>query len=120
MAYSDRLYKNVLRTAKGKGAAVSFSSTTEANYDETSDTNPDDTTTVVNGFAVETMGDPEEYAALGLTVSSPVTLLFVPNTVGQIPAIGSVATWAGQARTVRSVQAIRPAGQALGARLVLS
>lgn len=74
----------------------------------------------VEGVAAEVKGDPEQYAAAEVIGVDPLTLMFIPTTFGQLPAKGSVATWAGKARTVKALFPIRPAGKAIGARVVLA
>lgn len=122
VAFDERLYRKTYDTVERMGADVTFvgrSVSSEESYDETAEPPPDGADLVIPGKAVETLGDPEEYAALELISSEPVTLIFVPEVMGSLPGIGSAATWAGVQRTVKSVFPIRPAGRGVAAKLIL-
>jgi hypothetical protein len=90
------------------------------NYDETEGPPPDMADGIVEGDAVEVMGNPEEYIGMDLVRSEPVTLLFVPNQLNALPGLGAVAHWAGTDRTVQATYPIRPQGVGLAARLILT
>jgi len=104
----------------GKGAAVTFAKTTSAaTYDPIADSG-DPVSTSVPGVAMQVKGNPMVYSALGLTEEDAVTLLFAATTYGDAPSLGAVATWAGVARTVRSLAPVGPDGVWIVGRVVLA
>jgi hypothetical protein len=48
-----------------------------------------------------------------------VTIVFRPDTAGEVPENGSTCTWAGEEWSVRSTDPVAMNGVAIGARVVL-
>jgi hypothetical protein len=103
-----------------KGAAVVFSKTTPGTYNETTDTTTAPVTVSVAGHAMQIDGDPELYKNLELIESENPTLLFKPDTVGQMPALGSTVLWGAQTFTVRNINKLAMDGTPTAARIVVS
>lgn len=101
-----------------KGAAVTFTTTTQA-YDPATDTLTPTTSTVA-GQAVQVAGDPERYRDLGLIETEARTLLVAPTTFGQVPAVGAAVTWGGVTWTVRWLEPVAPDGTAIVVEIVVS
>lgn len=119
-AFTERLFKQARRVVNTKGAAVAFSVVGEGDYNDETDEFEPPVNSSVPGLAVEVPGDPEEYERLGLIKANPVTLIFVPDTIGQAPPLHSHVSWAGTRRIVQSVLPYRPAGVVAAARVVLT
>lgn len=113
-----KTHAKILKKVGDRGADITFRRQSSSSYDETSES-PTPASGTVSGKAVEQIGDPEEYDSLNLTGHEPVTMIFVPTTMGELPPVGSTATWAGVKRTVRERYPIRPAGTIIGGRLIL-
>lgn len=101
-----------------RGTAVTFSLPGISYTESTGATTP--STSSVTGYAIEVAGDVKEYSALGLKVENTMTLLFRPDTAGEDPATGSVASWASAGYTVKSTDTLAPFGTALETRVVMS
>lgn len=91
-----------------------------SDYDETDDTFSNERILVVKGHAVQLDGDPIEYRDLGLTKKDPVTLLFMPDKIGDEPDLESQVKWADKVRTVKHILPFRPSGQGIGAKVIAS
>src|SRR3990172_6553560 len=109
---------SALATLQRKGAAITFTLRVDGTPDPTTGDFSGATTIAVSGYAVEDEGDPTEYEALELTKLSPVTLLFASNPVGSLPALGSVGTWGGVAKTVKRIRPVQPDGAPIVAYVV--
>jgi hypothetical protein len=122
VAFDERLYRKTYDTVERMGVEVTFthSASEDVVYDETSEEQPDSSSVTVTGKAVEVIGDPDEYVALELIQSEPITLWFVPNEIGSLPGIGATVLWAGVLKTVQTRFPVRPAGRGLAARLVVA
>lgn len=103
-----------------KGAVVTFSHGTAGGYDAATDTFSAGSVVTVLGRAMQIDGEPETYAALGLIQSENPTLLFRPDTSGQLPALGSTVVWGGESLTVKDVEPLAMAGVATAARIRVS
>lgn len=103
-----------------KGAPVSFSMTTAGSYDATTDTSSAPATVTVAGKAMQIEGDPDLYKSLELIESENPTLLFQPDTPGQLPALGSSVSWGGHSFTVKNITPLAMDGTATAARIVVS
>lgn len=113
------LHRDLRRTVERYGADVAFAGGGKGDYDPKLDKFAGGELARVEGRAVRVNGDPETYSRLGLETAEPVTLLFVPNTLGHRPRKGSTAVWENAKRTVRDVDPIAPSGQTVAARVVL-
>jgi hypothetical protein len=122
MAAADysTLHARLVRTASKRGADVTFSAGGEGVYDPDTDTWAGGATGEVAGKAIQIKDDPERYAAKGLVLVDSVSLFFVPNTLGQVPGVGSSVAWGGATRTVKAVEPVAPSGTAIGATVVLA
>ena len=103
---------------ESNGAPLTFSSLTTS-YDPATDTHGEPVETTVPGVAIQTKGDPGEYAALGLVESEAPTLFFVPRVLGQLPPLQSTTVWNGVPFAVHRVYPLAPNGVAIAARLVV-
>lgn len=118
-SFSERLHTAVLKTVRNKGTAVTVTRASDEVYDET-DSVASGSSSDISGYAVEILGDPEEYAATELVGSAPATLWFVPETPGSLPTLRSTVPWAGETKTVRAAYPVRPDGTGIAARLVVN
>ena len=115
------LHTRILATVEKWGTAVTFSTGGRGTYDSATDTwVATEASGPVTGKAVEVPGDLEEYQSLELIPSQTLTLMFVPDDLGDVPALNSRVTWAGAARTVRAIRPIRPDGTVLAARVMVT
>lgn len=73
-------------------------------YDAGTDTRTDLPPVTQTAPAIETRGDPDRFAALGLTLRNPVTLLVSADGLETPPAPGDVMEWAGLRYAVQDVQ----------------
>lgn len=102
------------------GAAVTFTHTAAGTHDAATETFGSPTVSSVTGYAIEVASSSEElsYAAGEMTVERLVTLLFAASTYGDLPALGSEVTWAGETRIVFAVRPLRPDGTTIIARVL--
>lgn len=112
-------HAQALKKVERDGVAVEFKRSTPGVYNPETDTHSPPTEQSVLGFAVELPGDPEEYAELELIPLEPVTLLFVPEVMGETPMQNGQVYWAGKTRTVKQIFPYRPAGVLLAARVIV-
>jgi hypothetical protein len=103
-----------------KGAAVTFSHGTPGTYDPATDTTTGGSVATVAGYAMQIAGDPDLYARLQLIESDNPTLLFKPDTPGQMPALGATVPWGDETLTVKNVTANAMNGTKTEARIVVS
>lgn len=99
------------------GFAVQFIED-EYEHDETTDKITDVESVSVAGYAALLDNDPTTLREMSLVESDPVTLLFVPNVIGQRPAVHSQVTLTGKVRTVRSVTPVRPSNVFIAGKVV--
>ena len=112
-------HEQALRRIKSaSGVAVSFD-LVESTYDETTDTHSAVVTSSVEGYAVEIPGKSLDYEENSLRVEEAMTLLFVPNTFGELPSMRSNVTWAGNRKTVAKIDPIRPSGEVIASKVVV-
>lgn len=100
------------------GAPVTFTRTTEGTHDPLTETFGEPTVTTITGSAVRTRGDKDTYTRLGLVYAKHPTLLFTPDTAGELPELGDTVVWSGSTYTVAEVGPIEPDGDAIAARVV--
>lgn len=117
MSYATA-HSRVLALVKRKGAAVTFTRTTQDYDPETGVKTP--STVTVQGQAAQVEGEPERYQALGLVASQAPTLLFVPATYGDEVDPGDTVSWGGKTWTVRDVEPIAPDGTVIAQSVVVS
>lgn len=113
-------HASALADVAAAGSAVTFTLASAGTYSPTAGTWSSATTATVAGQAVRVKGDPKVYAALELVESEAPTLLFVPTTYGQVPALNSKVTWASTVYTVKHVQVVAPNGSAILSRVVVA
>ena len=106
--------------ARNRAAAVTFSHATPGTYDPATDTTTGGSTVTVAGTAMEIDGDPNLYLALGLIESENPTLLFTPDTAGELPGLGWTVLWGGETLTVKNIKRLAMAGTAEAAKIVVS
>ena len=110
----------VLRRMLQVGVPVTFTKETPGAYNASADTYSTPTTSSVVGRGVQLCDDAIELRAAGLTVGESVTILFIPDTIGDEPELLSQLTWHGLVRTVRLMHPFRPDGNSIGTKVVLS
>ena len=98
---------------------MTFSLELEGTYDALTDAFSSPSIVTVEGHAVAIPGDPEKYDELELVSTEAVTLIFVPNTFGEQPKLGSTLEWNGEEKTIADTTPIRPTGQLVAAQVVL-
>lgn len=114
-------HRQALNRLKSSKAGVQVQFVEEQTIlDETTDKITGSTSVSVAGYAAQLDNDPITLREMSLVASDPVTLLFVPDTIGQKPANNSQVTWAGTVRTVRSVTPVRPSGVFIAGKVVAS
>ena len=75
--------------------------------------------TVVSGHAIQ-VSDDQEYERTKLVEMETVLLLFVAETYGQVPPLGSLVDWGGLRHQVEAVEKIAPDGVAILSRVRIS
>lgn len=118
MADYSEDHASAVEAIREAGAPAVFVSVTGGTYDPVTDQLSGETESRVPGDAVEVRGDPERYAALGLTPQSSVTLKFAPTVYGGTPTPGSSVTWGGALYTVRACEPLAPDGRTILATVV--
>lgn len=113
-------HASALADVGAAGASVTFTSASAGTYSPTAGTWSSAATSTVTGQAVRVKGDPKVYAGLELVESDAPTLLVVPTTYGQVPALGSKVTWNSTVYTVKHVQVVAPNGSAILSRVVVA
>lgn len=107
-------YRSILEA----GALVRFVSQRPGSYNPETDTFTAPTPSSLPGAALAVKGDPERYAALGLTKQGGITLLFASEVYGGTPEPGDAVTWGGATYTVRDCEPVAPDGSAILASVV--
>lgn len=77
-------------------------------------------TTTISGSAIQVKGDPNRYRQLSLIESQAPSLLFAPDTYGDLPKEGDTVTWAGVGYTAKDVTPIALDGVVIAARIVIA
>lgn len=116
--YAD-LGRDALEMVKEFGAPVTFTLTTPGTYDETTGNHSSPTEVTVKGHAVQDEGDPVRYRELELIESEAPTLLFAPNVIGTLPAVGSSVSWGGAGFKASDIAPIAPDGTAIAASIIV-
>jgi hypothetical protein len=99
---------------------VTFTLVTPGTHDPSTGTWSAPTSTAMTGAAIQIADDGKMYAALGLTVIQAVTLLFAPDTEGDMPSLDAQVLWGADLYTVKAVKPLRPNGTAILSRVVVS
>jgi hypothetical protein len=107
-----------LQDIRNAGADVTFTNSVTTTTEST-DVESAPVVTTVTGAAIRVTGNPATYGGIDLTVVSPVTLLFAPDTYGERPALGSTVSWEGDTWTVQSVAPLSPSGSDIISRVVV-
>ena len=102
-------------SAAGRAVTFTFISSTHA---PATGTFSAPVTTSLRGYAARVQGDPKRYAALGLTVTTGLTLLFVPTGYGGTPEPGYSVTWSGRTFTVKECDPVAPDGSVIVTRVI--
>ena len=103
---------------------TTFSRVSPGTYDAATGTYTSPVTTTITGSAIEVKGNPQQYAALGLTQSGAPTLLFTPTDyelqsyTDEFVLPGDQVEWNGQPFTVKAVFPIAPDGIVIMARVI--
>lgn len=111
-------HAGALEDIQDAGSPVTFSLEVKGAYTAATDSFAAPTTTEIDGHAIAVRGDPQAYRDLGLVFGAGLTLLFAPETYGELPAPLSTVEWAGSTWTVRAVDPVAPNGDAIMARVV--
>ena len=77
-------------------------------------------TMTVSGVALQIKGDPEEYESLKLIEKAALTLLFVAETYGDTPPLGSSCEWGEMRYQVEATRKLAPDGTAVLSRVIVS
>ena len=117
MAYATE-HADALADVRAAGAPVVFTAVARTIDPLTGQVT--EATSTVPGHALRVRGRPDVYLALSLVESQAPTLLFVPDSYGGTPPLGSSVTWAGAEFTVRDVSPLAPDGTAILHRVVVS
>jgi hypothetical protein len=104
MTGSTATRARVRRLLERKGATVTLSRTGGRVYDPATDTWSGGTAESATAPAMETKGDADRFAALGLRLTNPVTLVVAASAIEFAPAPGMLMAWAGTTYTVRDVE----------------
>lgn len=113
-------HAGALADVKAAGSAVTFTLASAGTYSPTGGSWSSAATTTVAGQAIRVNGDPKVYAGLELVEADAPTLIFVPTTYGQVPALDSKVTWNSAVYTVKWTQPIAPNGTAILSRVVVA
>ena len=101
------------------GAAVTFTNASPGTYDAATGVWVTPVETTVTGYAIRTRGNPDDYRELSLVESKAPTLLFTPDTFGEVPDLGYTVVWSGTTFTAKMVTPLEPDGNAILARIVI-
>lgn len=118
MGYTED-HVSALADVTEAGSAVTFTHSIAGTYDPSTRAWSGASSSTVAGYAVQVKGKPETYQALGLVESKNPTLLFVPTTYGEVPAVGWTVTWSSTSFTVRDVDPLAPDGTVISAKVVV-
>lgn len=123
MSYADD-HTSALADLTEDGAAVAFVKTTPGTHNAATDTVGTSTSATVAGYAIQvaslSASDRRAYDAAGLMPHEAPMLLFAASTYGEVPALGSAATWNGKSYIVRAFgDVVAPDGVAILSRPVL-
>lgn len=99
---------------------VTFTRSTPGTSDPSSGTTSGPSESTIVGTAVGVPGDLDQYDKLGLIHTSARTLVFVPDTAGELPQAGDSIVWVGEPWSVQSADPTQPGGVTLAARVVIS
>ena len=102
------------------GQAVTFTKQVPGTVDPATNRLSGASTVAVAGAAVRAKGNLLQYQALELVVTEAATLLFAPQTVGQLPPLGASVAFGGVTYVVRYIDPVAPDGTALLSRIVVS
>jgi hypothetical protein len=113
-------HAGALRDIADAGTAVTFTKNLPGTHAPTTGTFTTPTTSTVTGSAVRVRGDAQRYTELQLVEAEAPTLLFAPDTYGDLPELESVVTWGGVDYTVRDINPVAPDGNAILARIIVA
>ena len=105
---------------KQVGVPVTFTKETPGAYNAVTDAYTTPTTASIVGRGVQLSNDEIQYREAGLITTETFTILFIPDTIGDEPEIGSQLTWDGVVSTARLIHPFRPDGNSIGTKVVLS
>lgn len=107
----DAIAARAAGTIAEKGADVSFPGTaTGGTYDWQTDTFTGPGSADATGKAVQVEGDPDRFAALGLKLVNPVSLMIAAHGLTVTPVPGMPIVWAGKSYTLKDVEPVAPDG----------
>lgn len=106
----DAVATRALGTITKKGAPVIFTAGTAPIYSPIDDTWTGGTLGPVTGQAVQIPDDPTQFAALGLVLVDPVTLMVAAKGLACTPTPGMPMLWAGVTYAVKYAEAVAPDG----------
>lgn len=119
-SYVD-VHAAALAAIANEGFAVTFSEDSSVGYDAPTDTMPvpTDTTTVIGYAKWIPGGKPMAFTSETLVPSTTPKLLFVPTTIGQMPAIGSLLSIGADAYALETRDDCAPDGRAIGGYMMV-
>ncbi len=96
-------HASALADIRAAGFPVTFRKIFAGTYDEATDLTSDPYTRTVTGAAIRVSGSPRAYEQLSLKQSEAPSLLFAPDTQGELPEPGAETIIAGAIYVVRDV-----------------
>lgn len=115
-------HARALAKVKKVGQAVTFTLELPGELVPTTGRYASPSTTTVSGYAIKVKGDSDqsnEFQGGEATEDRPLNLFFVPSTFGNVPPLGSYATFADERRKVKKTRSIAPAGTAIASYVTL-
>lgn len=112
-------HRHALVRIKERGVPVTFREDDDT-FDPSTDSVTDVSTASVVGHAIELDGDPASYREASLTESNPLTLLFIPDRLGDAPSLHSRVKWNGEVKTVKKRKLIAPQGVVVAAKVIVA
>ena len=113
-------HAGALADVNAAGNAVTFTRDVAGTYDPETGVETGATQSTVTGSAIQVRGNPDTYRELSLIESKAPTLFFTPDTFGEFPKPGDAVTWGSEVFEVRDVNHIRPDGNTIACRVVIS
>lgn len=120
MSSSASLHDRAKAALARNGVPVTFTLTGQGTYNPATDATTSAPDVIITGAAFQDEGDLDRYQVLGLIASRARRLFFVPDTLDQVPPLGSIVAWGGASFSVKDVDPLAPTGQAIAATVVVA
>lgn len=108
----------------GIRAPITFTKTKAGTVDAATNRGGAPVTRTWPGYAVEEDAQPKRYASvlesLNMKATEIRSVFFIPTTAADLPELDATCTWGLREWTVRSVDAVSPDGNAIGASVVIT